>query len=465
MAGSRGANLYRRLPVRLQNAVMAVKGRQLHRLRFGGVHAGYRERIERTQWLGSEELEAYQVREARLLLRHAAAAVPAYQEQRDVLLGLAETMHSVKDLAVLPLLEKSSVNARSESYHSTRPDGRRIYGGTSGTSGRPIRTLKTPAAYQRNWAFLARTRGWHGTEMGSRRATFGGRMVVPAHQSRPPFWRREPAENNLYFSIVHLSEEHLDAYIEKLLAYRPEQIVSYPSALVVVARRMERRGVRLDSVRAVYTSAETLFDEQRQTLQRAFSGRVVNMYGQGENAVWIAECPEGRLHVASDYGITEFLPLGPPGLHEITGTGFVNPAMPLLRYRTGDEAEITPADAAPCPCGRMFPTVSRVVGRIEDHLVTSDGRILTRLDGVFKGLEGIAGGQIEQIGYSELVVRIVPLPGSDARRGVEECTRRLEEIFGKETRVDALLVEELPRTAAGKVRFTVNRIPGADPAR
>jgi hypothetical protein len=50
--------------------------------------------------------------------------------------------------------------------------------------------------------------------------------------------------------------------------------------------------------------------------------------------------------------------------------------MPLIRYVVGDRA--TAGDSSPCPCGRPLPTVAHIDGRIDDTLVTRDGRRIGR---------------------------------------------------------------------------------------
>jgi phenylacetate-CoA ligase len=291
-------------------------------------------------------------------------------------------------------------------------------------------------------------------------------MVVPIRQRKPPFWRREPSENNLYFSLFHLGEEYLPSYVERLRAWKPEEIVCFPSGLCVVAEHMVRRGITIEGAKAVFCMSETLFDWQRELFERAFRARVVNLYGLAENVAWIYECPSGRMHVRPDYGFTEFLPV--PGarweeesggeVREIVSTGFLNLAMPLLRYRTGDQAVFTGRDSTPCACGSWFPSVTRVIGRLDDNLVTPDGRVQTRLDGIFKMIPGVRESQLEQVEPDRLIVRIVPLGAFDPEAEAE-VRRRIARIFGEGMQVEIRTVDALPRTAGGKVRYQVNSIP------
>ena len=458
--------IYERLPLFLQNAIVGHYGRKLHRMRFGGAHGEQYAQILACEKMDAQAMRAYQIERLRAMLLEAAGRIPYYREQAADLRALAGSMRDPSEITRLPLLEKATINADPKAFHSTSPRGKPTIGSTSGTTGRPLRTMKTPESYQRNWAFYVRSKEFHGVRLGMRRATFGTRMVVPLRQRKPPFWRRERAENNLYFSLFHLSEEFLPSYVEKLREWRPEEIVCFPSGLCVLAEHMVRRGVTVGGARAVFCMSETLFDWQRELFEKAFDTRVVNLYGLAENVAWIYECPEGRMHVRPDYGYTEFLPVPGAtwdeepggGVREIVSTGFLNRAMPLLRYRTADQAVITPRDGTPCACGTWFPTVTRVIGRLDDNLITPDGRVQTRLDGIFKMIQGVRESQLEQIARDRLIVRVVPL-GAFGAEAEGEVRARIARIFGGEMRVEIRIVDALPRTRGGKVRYQVNSIP------
>jgi phenylacetate-CoA ligase len=87
-----------------------------------------------------------------------------------------------------------------------------------------------------------------------------------------------------------------------------------------------------------------------------------------------AECTEGRdgAHVNEDHFLVEVVdpesgePLGDGEVGELVFTTLTKEALPLLRYRTGDLASLT---RGPCPCGRSFARMSRIVGRTDDMLI------------------------------------------------------------------------------------------------
>ena len=125
--------------------------------------------------------------------------------------------------------------------------------------------------------------------------------------------------------------------------------------------------------------------------------------------------------------------------------------MPLIRYRTGDFAAWAPA--ADCPCGRSYPVLESLEGRVDDYLVTTDGRRIGRLSTAMKRSPSIHSAQIVQDrpGHAWLLVR----PGegyrsSDAGPVVADIVERIGEFD-----FEIVEVAEIPKTPAGKTRLVV----------
>ena len=201
---------------------------------------------------------------------------------------------------------------------------------------------------------------------------------------------------------------------------------------------------------------------QRDLIEQAFGCRSFSWYGQTELAVLAAECGIGRCHhVFLEYGITELLDEdgqrvtrpGVPG--RVCGTGFHNPAMPLLRYATGDVAAW---HDAPCTCGRSYPLLRHIEGRDSEFLVSADGRPLPLLNIPYSRIMvEVSQFQFHQRETGAVRLRIVPLPTYRSHHGAEMKTRLEAELPG--TRVDVEVVEEVTRTARGKTPYVVQEVP------
>jgi phenylacetate-CoA ligase len=317
---------------------------------------------------------------------------------------------------------------------------------------------------RRYYSFYLRLMSWMRVRMGEPRATLFGRVLVPSHQVGPPFWRYDWNQNNWQFSSYHLSAANIPHYLDKLEQVKPTELRGYSSSLVQLARRILADG-RVGRIRprAVHTTAETLLTTWKEELEAAFLCPVFDMYGSSEMSHFVTTCESGRYHVHPEFGTIEILvdgrPARPGEEGEIVCTSFVNTVQPLVRYRIGDRAV---QGEGPCPCGRAFPVLECILGRMDDYIITPDGRQVGRLDPVFKGSGGIRECQIVQDRRDRLTLKLVRANGfgeDDAKKVVNELRKRTGDLM--EIRVQ--YVKGIPKEANGKFRSVVREFEaGAD---
>jgi phenylacetate-CoA ligase len=138
-------------------------------------------------------------------------------------------------------------------------------------------------------------------------------------------------------------------------------------------------------------------------------------------------------------------------------TGFGNYATPLIRYDIGDIAVV--AENQSCSCGRGGLLLERLEGRVEDYIVTPDGRFVGRLDHLFKDARTVQMAQIIQDDVRRIVVRISREPGygaADEAAILKEARLRL----GSQIQIDFDYVNDIERSRTGKYRFIISRLKG-----
>ena len=199
---------------------------------------------------------------------------------------------------------------------------------------------------------------------------------------------------------------------------------------------------------------------QRAEIEKAFSCRLMDWYGASEMVANIVQCEQGSYHIRPEYGVVEVLKAdGSPALPgeegTLVGTGLNNRAMPLIRYRVGDNVV---RRAGICPCGRGGDLVEKITGRVEDVIVTPDGRWLTRLDHIFKGIHGVEEAQLVQEVPAELRIRLVRKP-EFGPHDEQEILANLRSRLGNEINLKFEYLDQIPRTKSGKFRFVVSRVP------
>jgi phenylacetate-CoA ligase len=263
----------------------------------------------------------------------------------------------------------------------------------------------------------------------------------------------------LMLSSFHLSESTAPAYLDSLARFDPVVIQAYPSSIGFLATWMLSAGVRYRgrSLRGIVASSETLSEIRRREIESAFGCSVFNWYGQFERVAAIGTCEQGRYHLMSDYSYVEMLP-AEDGLFELVGTGFNNLSMPLIRYRCADLVRPAPLSER-CSCGRSFPLIEQINGRVDDSVKLPDGRSIGRLHHIFNDVEGVLEAQIRQDHLDAVTFLIVPSATFNARTR-EALQNNARHRLGDEIALEIRLVDAIPRTKNGKFKAVVCNVGG-----
>lgn len=449
--------IYQHLPLAGQNLFASTYGlRELPR-RHGG---GFRRQVEdiaAREWWTPKDLALDQASRVHAMAVWCAARVPHY---RDVFRDLGVSPRDITcadDLRHLPMLDKETVRAGPERFLPDEPRPRLVPQTTGGTTGTPVRYWATLDAVRANYAtYEVRCRRWAGVRLGQRMASFHGQPIVPDRQRGGPYWRRNLAFNQTYFSVYHLNDDTVTDYLDELERFGPQVIAGYTSAVHRIASALLRSD-RARRIRpsAVIVSSERLTPTARRDMEDAFGCRVTNAYSLGELVAFVSECDHGELHVSTDYGVLELVD-GPLGT-EIVATTLINRGMPLLRYRTGDLA--VASSGAGSACGRGLPVVEEIVGRVDDVVHTPEGATVgpAPMSLAFQRVPHLRRSQVRQDRVDELLVLVEvdrEFSDADERFLVGELRRRL----GPTIRLEVEHVTELPRTRGGKERLVVSSI-------
>jgi phenylacetate-CoA ligase len=438
----------------MQEALIALRSWSRAQLREGETFARMRAEVEESQWYGPDAMARYRMLRLYGVLNHAATHCAFYRRYFDAMGFRAADVKAESEVTSLPLLDKDVVRQAGRSLLSACARKPLFEGGTSGTTGAPLRLVQDLPAINRENAFIWRQLGWAGLRSGDRRAWIRGEMVAPISQAEPPFWRHSRVENSLMLSSYHLSERNAASYLTALAKFAPVVIQAYPSSIGFLASWLEATGREYTGpgLKGIVTSSESLSDTQRAAVERRFGCKVFDWYGQFERVAAIGTCEHGTYHLMSDYSLSELVP-AEGGLYEIVGTGFNNLAMPLIRYRTGDLVELA-LPGEKCGCGRCFPIVRRIFGRSDDVVKLPDGRHIGRLGPIFKGIDSVIEAQIRQDAPDR--IDIVVVPGTTFGTQVEQILlRNARERLGHDVAINIVIADRIARSENGKFRRVV----------
>lgn len=388
--------LYLNLPAWAQNIALSIYGANLYKQRFSGsLPEIYKDNLDLFE---SPKEKHYHKQNIRLkeLLTHCKNFVPYYDQYlRDIDISNI-TPNSLKD--ILPVLTKTDVMKHSSALRSTAPyfNKKLRTANTSGSSGSPLSINYTNESRKINYHFYETALNKFNCSYRSKSTTFAGRILYKNTESKPA--RYDFYNKTQYLSSYFISPLTIKDYVDALNSWQPEFIDSYPSAIYELVKLADQENLKFNfSPKCILTSSETLTGEQRTEIEKAFNTTVIDHYSCTEMS--INAFSTGKEYFASPlYSVIE-LEHQFENSYSIITTGLLNFGMPLLRYKIGDVVEKSSHQS-----NYIFKSVE---GRIDDIIVTPEGKKIGRMDPAFKNIQGIKLAQIIQEAKDLITVLIV----------------------------------------------------------
>jgi len=414
--------------------------------------------LQSSQWWSQQQITTYQWDQLKALLLHAYQNVPYYTSLFDNLGIKPDDLSSIHDIQKIPFLTKELVQKHlNELKATTYKPSQFEYTLTGGSTGFPLHFyVEKGAWYARHLAYirtLLERADCH---------TFDPSVLITG-AAKPMEYR--PFSKTLVISSFTLTTDNLDRYIKKMNQLKPRYIMGYPSALTILATYMKQQHITLDCIKAIFCYGETIYDWQRDYLEDVFHCSIHGQYGHREQSVLAGTCEKSTMyHMFPEYGYMELIdaegkPVTTEGAHgEIVATGFHTGIFPFIRYKTGDIGVYT---AQPCPCGRHYPLLKSIEGRLQDYVQSKTNRLVP-----FMGIhhlvaaasENVKECQLYQDHAGDIVVRIIrsdAYTNDDDQRIQQSFSQR----FGDEFTITLTFVESIPRTSRGKYPFLIQKLP------
>lgn len=412
--------------------------------------------LQTAQWWTREQHEEYQMVQLSKLIEHAYNTVPYYKRIFDERNIKPKDIQSFNDLRLIPYLTKDIVKNNIEDMISSKYKKEKLhYLTTGGSTGIPM-GFYVDEKYQREkeWGFVASLWKVIGYSI------YKKPRCVILRGNTPYKGVYEYRGRNLILSSFKMVENNIELYLKLIEKFKPEFIYVYPSSIVLLADYMIENNIRLNiaGLKAILCSSENIYDFQREKINYAFNARVYSHYGHSECCCIAGECENNQYyHINSEYGFTELVDENDNRVSsedetgEIVATGFMNYAMPFLRYKTEDIAVNTNQK---CKCGRNYKLIKRVDGRKQEYFFDNMGNKITftRQDrAIWSVKEKISAYQYVQneIGKVDLLIECI----KDINDRDIEMIKKEFYITYSNFRLNIRMVDHIERTKLGKFRY------------
>jgi phenylacetate-CoA ligase len=449
-------DIYQRLPIWLKSILASVYGVRLQKERIFSREKFDAMLKERSQWSQEKYLD-WQNKAVSDLLVYAANKVPYYR-----LYWKDKDKTSIPDINAWPVLEKDIVRNNPTQFISddfSLKDLKVMH--TSGTSGKPMTIYLSKESYGLWYAMYDyRIKLENGVDpFNDKYGTFAGQLICAQEQNKPPFWVYNKIGKQVYFSSYHLNEDNIESYVNAIREHELTYLMGYTSALNSLVVLANSKNIPLPKLKLIITNAEPLFDHQRIMISKAFQCQVVQTYSGCECAFGGAEDLHENMWLWPESGLLEVLTennkIEKYGQGAFLATGLVNKAMPLIRYKIGDSGTIEDPVKTKS-LGNKLRLLS-IDGRTDDLIKTPDGRLIGRLDPVFKLDFAIKEAQIIQEEKDLIILKVVEdAKFNDAQK--QELIERLRDRVGNDFKIKYESVNEIPRGANGKFKAVVSKV-------
>jgi phenylacetate-CoA ligase len=325
---------------------------------------------KRLQW-HSGKLSIFREKQLRRLVKYAYENVPFYHNKFRAMDLKPSDIEHLEDLGKLPVIQKSEVRKNLAEMVSQSADrGSLTQLSTSGSTGAPlILYIDKYEDILRKVRHL-RANITCGQHMRDRWVTVTGSHINVDVGRLQQFLRIYLLRRVSVFLDVK-------SQVDIVAGLKPDVLEGYSSSLVLLAKEVDRLGLKTIMPRVMFSGAELVDDSSRKYVEDVFGAFLYDHYATIEFGKMAWQCSEkAGYHIDADALIMEFVDehgdavsSGESG--EVVCTSLFNYSMPFIRYAVGDIG--VPTDEE-CPCGRAFPLMKLLEGRRDSILVFPDGR-------------------------------------------------------------------------------------------
>lgn len=434
-------------------------------VKYGTAYKNYFTLLEASQWWSKREIENYQWRKIEQIINNAYKNVPYYKNIFNKYGIKPKKIQDFNDFIKIPLLTKKDIqNNYKELINRNINKSKLLPVGTGGTTGIPLQ-LYYEKGVSRSAELAFRLVGWMrvGYQHGDRICVIRGDVIRNRNSPSPSLY--DPIRNRMILSSYHMTEKNLYSYIYKINNFKPKYLHAYPSSLTILAQYISsNRSKYIPSLKGIFVSSETLYDWQIELFENIFKCRVYSWYGLNELVARAGPCEYSKsYHFFPEYSFVELMEIDKNimkseknGYKEIVGTGFINDAMPLIRYRTFDF--VLPEDGK-CKCGRNYLLAKKIVGRLQEFFIDNMGGMITFTYAdvpLFNVKQKIEAYQYVQNDPGKINLFIEP-KREFKNKDKEMVLKSFREIYNN-FEIEIQIVKSIPRTNSGKFIYLKQNI-------
>ena len=326
------------------------------------------------------------------------------------------------ELSKLPALRKKEV---IENYKDiiTRSLPFYLSKRTSGTSGASLKVITSIRAEAFQWQVWRRYWRSIGIQDDCQMAWFGGRKILEKHEEYKP-WLHVYSMNRIMVSSHSLTQHNVVEVKEYLEKNKISWIHGYPSSVAYFCELLFNAGLEYNMENVIVTvGGESLLNSQVYIIKKILKSVPYQHFGLTEGTINISQSRDYKWRFDEDFALV--IREG----NTLLGTNYNNPNFPLINYDSEDFFDFE---------GK---TLTNILGRVDDYVIDDKGIRHSRLDHLFKDVNGIVNTQIVQRKAGYIIIYVV----ANRDLNLSRLESKVREYFRKNMNFKIELVERIQR--------------------
>ncbi len=362
----------------------------------------------------------------------------------------------------IPILTKNNIQEYTDKIISNRfSKDELVTAKTGGSTGKSLQVYFDKRWQEIRVADSIRSDRWAGWDLGIKRAAIWGNPPKPSGLKE--LLRDKLIDRLIYLDTMKLNENSMGEYVRLWLKHKPKVIFGHSHSIYIFAKYLKDNNINNLRPIGIISTSMMLLPTERELIEDVFSCKVTDRYGCEEVGLVASECELHKgMHLNIEHLYIEFLddknkPVAPGEPGKIVVTDLYNYGMPIIRYRIDDVGIL---GEQKCKCGRDFPIMKKITGRVADFLKHSDGSLIAGVSLVeltLTAIPGIEQMQIVQNDYNKLLVNIVK--GAEYTSETEKnIIHEFQKVFGNDVSIEIKYMKNIPQERTGKFRFAICNI-------
>jgi phenylacetate-CoA ligase len=426
----------------------------------------YYKKLKDQQWKTLQENRNLQRIKLFELVKHASQNIPYYNQiiQKYNIQFSEDTIF--EDIKKFPILTKDITRNNFNQLYKFR-DNTYYLNTSSGSTGVPTIFYQDRSCMEWDIASKILFNEWAGRKIGEPMVKLWGAIedILKGSKGFKGYLKRQ-LTGVITLNSYMMTERNLYDYVQRINKIKPRLILAYSNSIDELCRFIQEQHLSIYSPRAIMTSAGVLFPEIRTRIEKIFRVPIFDCYGSREMGDIACNCEKSyELHLIPNIHYLEIMSENGKEVNkgesgEIIITLLTNYTMPLIRYKIEDRGILSEAK---CSCGRGFPLLKKVEGRIRSMFRNEQGDII---DGgffieLFYFRDYVKQLQVIQKAYDYIIINLVLKDSQrieNAKKDFKEINKKIKLVMGNKTKIKYNIVNVIKPSPSGKYMYTFSRL-------